>query len=128
MNLDEIDTLAKKGELPKDNFTAADSCYFWTMKNIYSLFAMRKISVDQARNEKSKARQRHEEHTRDKQLAFETYKQMQDNIKITDGIRVNLAKCNDISEYVHLLAKAVSLLTGDKTVSADAQRKFSKTP
>lgn len=127
MTLDDIDAIARKGGNSHDSFSAADSCYFWTMRNIYSLYTMHKISVEQAKNEKSKARQRHAEHTRDKQLAFDTYKQMQDNIKTTDGIRVDLAKCDDINQYVRLLSKAVSLLTGDKTVMQDTERKFSKT-
>lgn len=124
MNLDEIDKLAKTGGKPLDSFTAADSCYYWTMRSIYSLYAMQKITVEQAKIEKSKARQHHAEHTRDKRLAFDTYKQMKDNIRATNGIRADIDKCEDIKECVRLLAKAVSLLTGDNMVYKNVEKKF----
>lgn len=124
MSLDEIDILAKKGGKPSEDFTGADSCYFWTMKSIYALYALRKIDVQTAKSEKLKARQNHTEHTRDKQLAFDTYKQMQDNIRATNGIRADVDKCEDIKECVRLLAKAVSLLTGDNMVYKNVEKKF----
>lgn len=124
MNLDDIDAIARKGGSPSKDFTAADSCYYWTMRSIYRLYAMHKITVEQAKIEKSKARQHHAEHTRDKQLAFDTYKQMQDNIRATNGIRADVDKCEDIKECVRLLAKAVSLLTGDNMVYKNVEKKF----
>lgn len=116
MNLDEIDILAKKGGKPSEDFTGADSCYFWTMKSIYALYALRKIDVQTAKAEKLKARQKHAEYTRDKQASFQAYKEWNEAIKQSDMYIADISKATDPEVKLGLCLKCIAAITGNRTI------------
>lgn len=116
MTLDEIDILAKKGSKPSEDFTGADSCYFWTMKSIYALYALRKMDVQTAKAEKLKARQKHAEHTRDKQAALQACKDWNEAIKQSDYYIADINKATDPAVKLNLCLKCITAITGNKTI------------
>jgi hypothetical protein len=98
--------------------------YFHKLYELYKQVVAKSITSEQASDEDRTNYMRFEFDQRTWERYQFTVMEWNENIKRSDGLRVDFARSKDIGEGYMILAEIVSGLTGDKVLLADAKMKL----
>lgn len=123
-NLDELELEAYKGGDLPENLSFCENYYFLSLRSLYGDFRDGRISREKASAEKARLKAEFLKQTEIERLRIEAYKEMQENIKKTEQIRIDSLKGEDLTELTKALLKYVSRTSGNKHFYTAAVKKY----
>lgn len=113
MTPDELERLAKNHDNLPRYTTLPDSCYYWTMRNLWDSLKAGHISREDASAEKKHLLRQYQEFKAAYDNMCRVYRQDQDNIRKSEMLRTAVTKADTITEKLQYAVQIVGAMTGD---------------
>lgn len=110
-----LERLTYDGTLDYSDFPPPEYKYFSELRKIYHAFKFEGLSQENAERQKKSLLIEYRKYLENFTNAVQTYKSYQDNIRISEMLKTEIQKSQDIHDIAVTAVKAVGLMTHDES-------------
>lgn len=119
-----LERLTYDGTLDYSDFPPPEYKYFAELRKIYHAFKSDGLSQEIAERQKKSLLIEYHRYLENFTHAVQTYKNYQDNIKISEMLKTEIQKSGDLYDIASKAVKAVGLMTHDESFIKDNLKKL----
>lgn len=119
-----LERLTYDGTLDYSDFPPPEYKYFSELRKIYHAFKFEGLSQEVAERQKKSLLIEYRKYLKNFTNAVRTYRNYQDNIKISEMLKTEIQKSGDLYDIASTAVKAVGLMTHDESFIKDNLKKL----